>query len=239
METDRNKEELLHSLPDYAAGSITDEVLKQRIEDELKCNADFRDELELIKDTFTFLNEHSFSEPPAHYFTNLIPQIRSRIDSSSKPQRSGIFRFAYFYKYALPALSVIVLILIITISNKNSNDSSVFVKTEDTINRIMSSSKDTVNTTSVTKEADVPEEKLLADDTKEYTPPKSVREKTSKQQMKAVSEKSNGSNINIDALLYETETTYQYDDYVYEADFGKLTGKEQSELINKLSNTKF
>lgn len=237
MET--KNEELLYSLPDYISGKLNDKELRVKIEEEIGCNAEFRNEYELMKETYSSIKGLEFFQPPEHYFTNLVPRINKRIENGAKPLFSGIFRLANLFKYALPALSVIVLIFIFTFSNKSSKDNNIFVHTDDTINRIMNNKKDTLKSEERKDDAVLTEEKSYTENTSENTSLKVIREKVTRTQNKAESEKTGSNNINIDALLSETEETYQYDDYVYETDFNKLSGKEQTELINKLSNTKF
>jgi hypothetical protein len=237
MKTNNNNEDLLYSLPDYITGKLNDEGIRHNIEEEIRINAGFREEYELMKETYSSIKDLEFSEPPAHYFTNLMPLINQRIENNSGFSFAHMFRLANLFKYALPAVSVIVLIFIFTFSNKSNKSENMFVHTDDTITEIMRNNKDTIKTIEKTVESNTTEEKELTDNTTVNTTHKVNREKNTSQTVKTVSEKP-GIN-NIEALFTETERTEHYDDYVYETDFNTLSGKEQADLINKLSNTKF
>ena len=237
METNKNNEDLLYSLPDYISGKLNDERIRHSIEEEISRNAGFREEYELMKETYSSIKDLEFSEPPAHYFTNMVPRINQRIESNSGFSFAHIFRLANLFKYALPAVSVIVLIFIFTFSNKSNKSENMFVHTEDTITEIMRNNKDTIKTIEKTVESNATEEKELTDNTTVNTIHKVNREKNTSQTVKTVTEKP-GIN-NIEALFTETERTENFDDYVYETDFSTLSGKEQADLIKKLSNTKF
>lgn len=237
MKTNNNNEDLLYSLPDYITGKLNDEGIRHNIEEEIRINVSFREEYELMKETYSSIKDLEFSEPPAHYFTNLMPLINQRIENNSGFSFAHMFRLANLFKYALPAVSVIVLIFIFTFSNKSNKNENMFVHTDDTITEIMRNNKDTIKTIEKTVESNTTEEKELTDNTTVNTTHKVNREKNTSQTVKTVSEKP-GIN-NIEALFTETERTEHYDDYVYETDFNTLSGKEQADLINKLSNTKF
>ncbi|MCX6157847.1 MAG: hypothetical protein NTY74_07700 [Ignavibacteriae bacterium] len=237
METNKNNEDLLYSLPDYITGKLNDEGIRHNIEEEIRINAGFREEYELMKETFSSIKDLEFSEPPAHYFTNMVPRINQRIGSNSGFTFAHIFRLANLFKYALPAVSVIVLIFIFTFSNKSSKNENMFVHTEDTITEIMKNNKDTIKTIEKTVESNATEEKELTDNTTVNTSHKVNREKNTNQTVKTVTEKPVANNI--ESLFADTEQTENFDDYVYETDFSTLSGKEQADLIKKLSNTKF
>ena len=235
METNKNNEDLLYSLPDYITGKLNDEGIRHSIEEEIRINAGFREEYELIKETYSSIKDLEFSEPPAHYFTNMVPRINQRIESNSGFSFAHMFRLANLFKYALPAVSVIVLIFIFTFSNKSNKNENMFVDTEDTITEIMKTNKDTIKT--LEKKSNTAEEKEFTENTTVISQHKINREKNTSQTVKTVTEKT-GTN-NIEALFADTERTENFDDYVYETDFSTLSGKEQADLINKLSNTKF
>jgi len=237
METNKNNEDLLYSLPDYITGKLNDERIRHNIEEEIRINAGFREEYELMKETYSSIKDLEFSEPPAHYFTNMVPRINQRIGSNSGFTFAHIFRLANLFKYALPAVSVIVLIFIFTFSNKSSKNENMFVHTEDTITEIMKNNKDTIKTIEKTVESNATEEKELTDNTTVNTSHKVNREKNTNQTVKTVTEKPVANNI--ESLFADTEQTENFDDYVYETDFSTLSGKEQADLIKKLSNTKF
>lgn len=237
METNKNNEDLLYSLPDYITGKLNDEGIIHSIEEEISRNANFKEEYELMKETYSSIKDLEFSEPPAHYFTNLVPRINQRIENKSTFSFEHMFRLANLFKYALPAVSVIVLIFIFTFSNKSSKNANMFVHTEDTIAEIMKTGKDTIKSTENNMDNTSVEEKEFTENTTLNSPHKIKKERNADQTVKTVTEKQN--NINIEVLFTETEIADVYDDYVYETDFSTLSGKEQADLINKLSNTKF
>ena len=236
MNTHHKNEDLLYSLPDYITGKLVDEDLKFRIENEINLNTDFKQEYEMMKETYSSIKDLQFSEPPAHYFNNLVPRLNQRIESVSKFSFSHLFRLANLFKYALPAVSVIVLIVIFTFPNKSNKNENMFKQTDNTITEIMKANTDTLQTDNETVENTSAEENIVVENIQENetTPIKKEKNRTEK-----TIKVTNLNNVNIEDMIAETETIEKYDDYVYENDFNSLSQKDQTDLINKLSKTKF
>jgi hypothetical protein len=238
METNKNNEDLLYSLPDYITGKLNNEGIKHNIEEEIRINADFREEYELMKETYSSIKNLELSEPPAHYFTNLVPMINQRIESQNRITFSHIFKLANLFKYALPAVSVIVIIFIFTFSNKNNVNENMFVQTDNTITEIMKTQNDSTHEKNEAVDNNKYEEKDITENTLQSDSPQISKEKNKANIDNSVIKIGNNS-VNIEELFAETEETEIYDDYVYETEFSTLSGNEQTELINKLSKTKF
>jgi hypothetical protein len=236
METNKNNEDLLYSLPDYITGKLNDEGIIHSIEEEIGRNADFREEYELMKETYSSIKDLEFSEPPAHYFTNMVPRINQRIDSISSFSFAHMFRMANFFKYALPGVSVIVLILIITFTNKNNKNENMLVQTDNTISEIMKTESDSIHTSQELADNLATDENNSDDINNEDNPIQLTKDK-----IRNVSTQTEVTvnSANIEEMFTESDDAESEDDYVYETDFSTLSGKEQSDLIKKLSNTKF
>ncbi len=217
-----NNEELLFNLPDYVAGKITDENLLLRIQSELNSNPEFKAEYDLLSETYSAVKDMKFSEPPVHYFTNLVPKINEKINKQKESKGiAGFFRLSNLVKYALPAVSVVLLIFIITFSNKNDKDESMFTRYSDTISEIMKIDSETSNE-SIDDETDT---SLESTEEEEFTDSEDA------------SELSGIENGNI--IEFYDENGDSEDEYFYYSDFETLTQIEQNELINALSETKF
>lgn len=106
---EKNINILVHELPDYITGNITDEQLNQRIRNEIDSNPEFRAEYESMKGTFSFLGETALSEPSPFYFNNMLPNISNRIDALESGKES-IFSgwFVNVLKFAIPALVLVL-----------------------------------------------------------------------------------------------------------------------------------
>ncbi|MFA7360640.1 MAG: hypothetical protein WC139_06345 [Candidatus Kapaibacterium sp.] len=217
-----NYEELLYNLPDYVAGKITDENLLLRIQSELNSNPEFKAEYDLLSETYSAVKDMKFSEPPVHYFTNLVPKINEKINKQKESKGiAGFFRLSNLVKYALPAVSVVLLIFVITFSNKNDKDESMFTRYSDTISEIMKLDSETSNV-SVDVETDTA---LESTEEEGFTDSDDA------------SELSGIENENIIELYDENGDSE--DEYFYYSDFETLSQIEQNELINTLSETKF
>lgn len=215
-------EELLFHLPDYVTGKITDENLILRIQSEINSNPEFKNEYDSLKDTFSKIKDLKFSDPPEHYFNNLIPEINDKIANQNVSKGiSGFFKLSNLIKYAIPAVSVVLLIFIITFSNKNKKDESMFSRYGDTVGEIMKPDSESSGE-SADEEADTEiessDEEELAD-------------------VDAVNESANADNANI--IEFFDENGDSDEDFFYYSDFETLTQVEQNELINTLSQTKF
>lgn len=232
-------EDLLYNLPDYAAGKLKDKKLILKIESELISNPEFKSEYELILETISTVKDFRFSEPPEHYFTNLIPQINARLEKQNNSSAfMHFFRFANLLKYVLPALSVVFIIVIINYSNKDNKDKNMFIQSDNTINNIMNNKSESAADSNNSAKIQIEKET-----TNEYIEKKSSTEnselinidktKKSKKQNNTTEE------INVNLLELFTENEENSDEYFYENDFNKLNQNEQNEILNKLSNTNF
>lgn len=217
-----NSEELLYNLPDYIAGSITDKELIDKIRNEININPEFKAEYELLSETFAEVNNLKFSEPPEHYFTNLVPNINEKI--LKQKESKGIARFfklSNLVKYALPAVSVILLIFIVTYSNKNGKEENLFNQFGDTINEIMKNKSD-----SSEESFDSDKDAAMEIDAED--------ELTDSDESSDLQDIENGNIIEIYDENGDTD-----EDFFYYTDFETLSKIEQNEIINTLSETKF
>lgn len=217
-----NYEELLYNLPDYVAGKITDENLLLRIQSEINSNPEFKAEYDLLSETYSDVKDMKFSEPPVHYFTNLVPKINEKIIKQKESKGiAGFFRLSNLVKYALPAVSVVLLIFIITFSNKNDKDESMFTRYSDTISEIMKLDSETSN-----EFVDVETDTAL-----ESTEEEEFSDSDDASELPGIE------NENI--IEFYDENGESEDEYFYYSDFETLSQIEQNELINTLSETKF
>jgi hypothetical protein len=237
MNKNINNEDLIYSLPDYITGKLNDKGIKFRIEEEIRNNNGFRQEYELLKETYTSLKNLEFSEPPAHYFNNLIPRLNQRIENESKFSFVHLFRLANLFKYALPAVTVVCVILLITFTNKSNKDENMFVQSDNTISEIMKGSID--STMAVNKETgdSANEVNDAVDNTADNTTLVSKVTYIKKTNINTVDISPNS--VNIEDLLTESDDADNDDAYMYENEFTTLSKTEQSDIINKLTKVNF
>jgi hypothetical protein len=234
MNKDNNIENLLYNLPDYVTGKLADEGLRIKITEEINSNTDFKKEYESMKEAYSSFKDLEFSEPPTHYFTNLVPLINQRIESDSKFSISHIFRITNLLKYALPAVTVVCVIFIITFTNKSNKDENMFKQTDNTITEIMKQSFDSTFSNKEDIKDASPEEEIAQNN----NPVLQTRDNNTKQNNKSVVKtKQNG--VNIEELFTESDDAEEDDVFMYESEFSNLSSKEQTDIINKLSNAKF
>ena len=106
---EKNIEKLMHELPDYINGSITDDELRREIKNEIDSNPEFRSEYESMKSTFSFLGEAALHEPSPFYFTNLLPNINKRIDAIESKHESVMPAWLInALKFAIPVVIIIL-----------------------------------------------------------------------------------------------------------------------------------
>lgn len=105
----KENKELLVSLPDYITGSLNDKKLEMKIKRELSSDSDFKNEYESMKNTFSVLAETEFTDPPAHYFNNLLPNINTRLDGTDAVENKVTFadRLMVFLKFAIPVIVIL------------------------------------------------------------------------------------------------------------------------------------
>lgn len=234
MNKDNNIENLLYNLPDFITGKLADEGIKIKIDEEIRNNDDFRKEYESMKETYSSFKDLEFSEPPALYFTNLVPLINQRIDSDSKFSLSHIFRITNLLKYALPAVTVVCVIFIITFTNKSNKDENMFVQTDNTITEIMKTSFDST----ISNKEDIGDLSQEEEVTQNNNQVLQTRDNITKSNNKSVIQTKQNV-VNIEELFTESDDAEEDDVFMYESEFGNLTSKEQTEIINKFSNAKF
>ncbi len=121
-----NKEDLIHSLPDYIKRNIDDKNLIDAIEKELESDPGFRLEMNEIQNTLGFLNSAELESPPESYFNNLPVKINDKINESFNPEKSasGLWaRAGMFWKILLPSIPVVIVAIILL--SRYNNDQSV------------------------------------------------------------------------------------------------------------------
>ncbi len=99
--------EITQHLVDYCEGALTGE-LRDEIERHLAECAACRGELALLQTAFEALQHEPGLDVPAHYFTNLIPKIRQRIDAGEK-RRIGFALPAWIGSSVRPLAAMLVL----------------------------------------------------------------------------------------------------------------------------------
>ena len=238
MNNNTNNEDLIYSLPDYITGKLNDEGIKFRIEEEIRDNNGFRQEYELLRETYSSLKNLEFSEPPAHYFNNLIPRLNQRIENESKFSFAHLFRLANLFKYALPAVTVVCVILLITFTNKSNKDENMFIQSDNTISDIMKGSLDSTTAVSTETGDSALEENDAVDNTADNTTQVSKVTYIKKTNNNAVEIGPSSAN-NIEDLLTDSDDADNDDAFMYESEFTTLTKTEQSDIINKLTKVNF
>lgn len=226
-----NKQELLELLPDYISGRIEDKAVIKQIEDEITLNVSFREEYESLLKAYDEISGMKFSEPPEHYFTNLLPRINERLEQKTGKMKS--FRLSYVFRYAIPAFSVILVILIITFSNKNGNE-DLLHKIHDSVPQKSAESLNSDKTENLPKAEDTQITKSQLNEVNTENPELRIK-KTSEPRLSV----SNSESVeNIIELISDTDEQEDADeDYFYDSDFNLLTKSEQAEILNKLENT--
>ena len=237
MNKNINNEDLIYSLPDYITGKLNDEGIKFRIEEEIRNNNGFRQEYELLKETYSSLKNLEFSEPPSHYFNNLIPRLNQRIENESKFSFAHLFRLANLFKYALPAVTVVCVIVLITFTNKSNKDENMFIQSDNTISDIMKGSLDTAMAVNTEIGDSALDENDAVDNTADNTT------QVSKVTYFKIADNStfeiSPNSANIEDLLTESEDADNDDAFMYENEFTNLSKTEQSDIINKLTKVNF
>lgn len=241
MNKNINKEDLIYSLPDYITDKLNDEGIKFRIEEEIRNNNVFRQEYELLKETYSSLKNLEFSEPPAHYFNNLIPRLNQRIENEDKFSFAHLFRLANLFKYALPAVTVVFIIVIITFTNKSNKDENMFVQSDNTITKIMKEPADTIMAIKTeTGDSAVEENNAVnSNDINNAVNNKQISKVNYTNQTNKTGVENKTSSVNIEDLFTETDENETEDVFMYENEFTTLSKSEQSDIINKLTKENF
>ncbi len=81
-----NRKELHNLLIEYVEGTLAP-PLRSKVEDYLRSSKQAREEYELVRNAFSALQQTQETEPPKHYFTNLLPRLREKIASTHRPSR--------------------------------------------------------------------------------------------------------------------------------------------------------
>ncbi|HRA99342.1 MAG TPA: hypothetical protein PK294_02790 [Ignavibacteria bacterium] len=116
------KEELLESLPDFASGNISDNVLSESLTNMIESDSEFKEEFESVKMSLLFLDQSETENPDPAYFNNLSVRINQRIDKELSENKSSEFieNFSRLWKFIIPALTVIIVILYFTLRQSDS-----------------------------------------------------------------------------------------------------------------------
>lgn len=99
------RDQLYGLLVEYAEGTL-DDIQKRQVEEVLRESPELQGDLELLRDTFSALQEMQVQPSPAHYFSNFLPRLRQRIDGSRPKFIAAIPGFSRAMK--IPALAVII-----------------------------------------------------------------------------------------------------------------------------------
>ncbi|MFZ1322940.1 MAG: hypothetical protein WAT71_15390 [Ignavibacteria bacterium] len=110
------KEELLESLPDFASGNISDNVLSESLINMIETNSEFKEEFESIKMSLLFLSQTEIESPDSAYFNNLPVRINERVEKEFSENKISVMteNFSRLWKFIIPALTVILVILYFT-----------------------------------------------------------------------------------------------------------------------------
>ena len=243
---DKNKNNLIHELPDFISGNIADNELNQKIRDEIDSNPDFRAEYENMKGTFSFLGETALSEPSPFYFNNLLPNINTRIDALESGKES-IFSgwFANVLKFAIPALILVLGYFLYTqLSNTGTNEEQLTKENLDKNEMIREETPDQ-NDNNVTSNNEKSTENNRIDSTPDVQKSNINREvvsspntfKTADDGGTEVITFASGDDGELDELISES-ATYPVisEDNEIELVQEDLTLQEQDELLNYLEN---
>lgn len=236
----KNKiEYLLINLPDYIDGKIKDTDLIREIENRIKTNADFRDEYEKIKNSFSFLKETKFEEPPAHYFSTLLPKINERLEATQKHEEISIWEKIFSYwKFAIPVVPIILVFIILKIDVFNPDETLK----KDVQNETIIKEKIDNN---IIKEENKDIAELNEDNNKDAeTNILQYKKSRTSNDYEYIETKNdydflNSNNTNyIDDYLEEVGDYYD-DEYLSEEDYEELSIEEQNEIISKLKEEDF
>ncbi|MFA5832264.1 MAG: hypothetical protein WDA22_02200 [Bacteroidota bacterium] len=99
--------ELHEVLIDYVEGTLSTEK-KNEVDLMLTASPEMREEIELLKETFTVLQTEEVSPVPEHYFTNFLPQIREKIDNGENYTFWSIPE--WIHSFLRPVMAAIVIL---------------------------------------------------------------------------------------------------------------------------------
>jgi len=136
----KNKDDLFFLIPDFLEGNITDSEILKKIELKIKSDDTFRQEINDIRTSISFLKKAEFPEPGPAYFNNLLPRINIRMESQQRDNGLlNIFRLSRIWKYAVTVIPVLLLLFIYksyfidNITQKISDSSATFINPENKI----------------------------------------------------------------------------------------------------------
>lgn len=262
MKANLNKEDLVHSLPDYISGRIDDQNLLREIESEIINNPEFKIELDELKSTMNFLNSAELESPDEIYFNNLPVKINERL----LQEGSYWHKLGAFWKILIPAISVLIIAVILY--NVSTNEPVIVATTENENNiTVTAENKDAVakneiqtkqnNLTQVDQNAKDKNE-LGAENKKVYISKNLNRKKNPALTQKDIKQNEpyayippgiEKASANMIANNYETaeienpdiqeDVLYSEDsdDYNIEEEFQELTPEQQKEILEDLNNT--
>ena len=91
----------------YAEGTLPSEH-KQEVEGLLESSIELRQEVELLQSAFRELQLESEQHVPAHYFTNVLPNIRAKLDNGIVVTHWSIPGFIQAFLRPVAAVTIVV-----------------------------------------------------------------------------------------------------------------------------------
>jgi len=122
MNNKLNIEELKYLIPDYITGAL-DENDKLLVDNALKESAELREFYTETKNTFKFVSNVKFEEPPAQYWNNLLPRIHEKIDARAAKKLSWD-NISAIWKIIVPVAAVILFFVIYQLVKSPENQIS-------------------------------------------------------------------------------------------------------------------
>lgn len=123
----KNIEEIKLMLPDYVMDKLNQEE-KKIVDSALQSSPELRKLFEDLSDTFSFVGSVKLEEPPAQYWSTLLPRIHERIESK---QRSGYFeKLIGYWKIAVPIAAVILIALVYYLVINKQTETTITKKDE-------------------------------------------------------------------------------------------------------------
>lgn len=118
MKAKYSKEDLIHSLPDYASDNIEDSELIKEIERVINTDNEVKNEFIEISNTMNFLNSADLEHPGENYFNNLSVKINERINENTNPV-SILDRLGLLWKILIPVFSILLISFLFLINKNN------------------------------------------------------------------------------------------------------------------------
>lgn len=245
-----NRENLLHDLPDYISGELSDNKVITEIDELINNDPSFKSEFESMKSALSFVSTAELSSPDEVYFANLQSRVLSK--TSAKESVPFYSKLISYWKYLVPAVTVCIVILVYS-SSMNNNTVVVPVKdnvskteTKNNISQTESPKNETASVTgnneeledlyySTDEETSYENSEDSSNDLSNFLPPvlkhKIIyRSQPSENSQNALLEDVTQQQIN----LFNNET----DDGSYEDDFRSLNPDEQKQILEELKKSK-